>query len=285
LAIRKNDYFISINVYPSNRIEYNLLNFFLGAKKRIGNSYIKTNFLRGEFLNNIKCNEVRNLHNVLQNINLLRNIIDVDDKVVSNLEIAMTDDEENESKLWLQKNYIDNAKPIIGFHCGSSVLKNHINKRWDKFKYAALGNKLIQDYDAQILLFGNETELNMDVNRLMLNRGFITSTSDFMDSMARLKHCDLFVSNDTAFLHCAAVFNIPTVAIFGYTNYKELHPWKTKHIIIRKDLECSPCFYNSPAPVKCKWHNENKFKCMKDINVDEVYDACKHLLVPEIPGD
>ncbi len=37
--IRKNRYDISINVYPSNRKEYNLLNYMLGAKKRIGTKY------------------------------------------------------------------------------------------------------------------------------------------------------------------------------------------------------------------------------------------------------
>ena len=158
-------------------------------------------------------------------------------------------------------------------------MKNHIHKRWDKIKYAELGNRLIKEYNAKILLFGNEFELNEEIKTLLDGNAVIASTDNFMDSIARMNHCKLFVSNDTAFMHSSAALKIPTVAIFAYTNAKELYPWKTKNRIVRKDLECSPCFYNSPKPATCIWTGDDEFKCMKLIETDEVYEACKELIV------
>ncbi len=276
--IRQNKYDISINTYPSNRFEYNVLNFLLGAKKRIAHHYIHTNFFRLEFLNSILINEVKDKHNVLQNFEIVRKLIDISTNAnIGNLEIQIKSEDIESAQNWFRVINPDN-KIIVGFHTGSALLKNHINKRWDKSKYAELGKRLIEKHNALILFFGNEFELNNEINEMLGNRGVVASTKNFMDSMARQMFCNLFVSNDTAFLHTSAAFGIPTVGIFGYTNHKELYPWNTKHIIVRKELDCSPCFYNSPKPASCLWKGEDEFKCIKKISVDEVYEACKKLM-------
>ncbi len=277
--IRSKDYFISINVYPSNRYEYNLVNYFIHANKRLGHKYLYSGFFSLEYLNNISVNEEKDIHNVIQNVNLIKKLFEINENEINGLEINLSEDNENCAVLWLKKQGIDMQKPIIGFHAGSSTLKNHINKRWDKEKYAELGKRLMQDFGASILLFGTENELNDEINNSLNNKGVIASTLNYMDSMSRLKQCDLFVSNDTAFLHSASAFKIPVVAVFGYTNYKELYPWQTPYAIIRKDYDCSPCFFNSPKPASCKWKGKDEFKCIKDISVDEVFDSCKNFLL------
>lgn len=277
--IRKNDYFISINVYPSNRYEYNIVNYLTGANKRLGHEYLNSGIFSLELLNNTKVQEVKDIHNVIQNVNLIKKLIDINDSDVGGMEINVSDDDENCAVIWLKKNGVDLQKPIIGFHAGSSILKNHIHKRWNKEKYISLGNKLMNEFDVRILLFGSENELNAEINNGLNNKAVIASTSNYMDSMSRLKQCCLFVSNDTAFLHSASAFKIPVVAIFGYTNYKELFPWQTESVIVRKDYECSPCFYNSPKPASCKWKGSDEFKCMGNISTDEVFDACSKFLL------
>jgi len=277
--IRRNDYFISINVYPSNRYEYNIVNYFTGAKKRLGHKYSNSGIFSLEFLNNITVKEEKNIHNIVQNVNLIRKLVDITDSEIGGLEINVNEDNENSSILWLIKNGVDMQKPIVGFHAGSSTLKNHVHKRWDKEKFVELGRKLIDEFDATILLFGSEKELNEDINNNLNNKGIIASTLSFMDSMSRLEQCTLFVSNDTAFLHSASAFKIPVVAIFGYTNYKELYPWQTEYVVIRKDYNCSPCFYNSPKPANCIWKGNEEFKCIKNISVSVVYEACSKLLI------
>lgn len=276
--LKNNNYDYSVNVYPANRLEYNLVNAFLGAKKKIAHHYIHSGFSRAEFFNDILIDEVKDRHNVLQNLDLLKPIVtDVKDEEAGRMEIFISDEGMIKADLWITENNMKD-KFLIGFHPGSSILKNHIHKRWDKNKYAELGNRLVKEYDARILLFGNEFELNEEVKSLMNNKAIISSTHNYMDSIARMKYCKLFISNDTAFMHSAAALQIPTVAIFAYTNYKELYPWKVDHITVRKELECSPCFYNSPEPVDCIWKGVDEYKCIKTISVDEVFNACKKLL-------
>lgn len=276
-SLRKNNYDVSINVYPSNRTEYNVVNYFLGAKKRLGHNYTHSDFFRFEILNNVTSDEVPNRHNVLQNFDLVKSLTEMNEKEVKGLEIFLSEDDKKKSEEWIKENDLQN-KLLIGFHAGSAVLKNHINKRWDKEKFAALGNLLREKYDAKILLFGNEFDLNLEIDEMLGGQGILASTSNYMDSMARMRFCNLFVSNDSAFLHSSAAFKIPTVGIFGYTNAQELFPWGTKHLMVRIELDCSPCFYNSPKPVECLWTGKDEFKCMKLITVEDVFEACEILL-------
>lgn len=275
--LRKKQYDISINVYPSNRFEYNLLNYLLGAKKRIAHHYTHTNILRLEFLNTDLINEEPNRHNVLQNVDLIKKFISIGEEEIPPMNIDIPEKKIAEGREWIA-NISSGSENLIGFHPGSALLKNHINKRWDKNKFAELGKILIEKHNVTILLFGNEFELIDEINQALEGRAIIASTNNFLDSLVRMKYCKVFVSNDTAFLHSAAALQIPVVGIFGYTNHRELYPWKTKHVIVRKDYDCSPCFYNSPKAASCKWSGNEKFKCIKDIMVDEVYNAVLQLL-------
>lgn len=276
--LKRYDYDYSVNVYPANRFEYNFLNSLLGAKKKIAHHYNHTNFTRAEYFNDILVNEVKDRHNVLQNVDLINQIINVNDNETGKLEIFVSDLHRQSASNWINKN-ISGKEMIVGFHPGSALLKNHIHKRWDKNKFAELGNILISKYNASILLFGNEFELNEEIKSKLNGNALIASDSDFMNSISRMEHCNLFVTNDTAFLHSAAALNIPTVAIFGYTNHKELLPWKSKHVVVRKDFDCSPCFYNSPKPAECIYKGEDEFKCIKLISVGDVYQSIKELLL------
>lgn len=276
-SLRKNNYDVSINVYPSNRTEYNLVNYFLGAKRRLGHNYTHSDFIRLEILNNVTADEIPNRHNVMQNFDLVKTLAAMDEKEVQGMEIFLSEEDKKNSKYWIEENKLS-EKFLVGFHAGSATLKNHIHKRWDKNKFAALGRLLEEKHNTKILLFGNEFDLNLEIDELLDGKGILASTSNYMDSMARMRFCNLFVSNDSAFLHSAAAFKIPTVGIFGYTNANELFPWGTKHLIVRKELDCSPCFYNSPKPVECLWKGDEEFKCMKTISVEEVFEACEILL-------
>jgi len=275
--LRKNKYDFSVNVYPSNRLEYNFLNFLLGAKKRISFKYVYSGFFRMEYLNNIIIPEEKNIHNVIQNIKILDVFDKNHGKEAGPMQIFIPDEFMNKAKKWMSENNLS-ENILIGVHAGSSTLKNHINKRWNVDKYVLLLEKLMKNYNAKILLFGSELDVNSYLQNKLGSDSVQASTDNFLDSAARLGFCKLFVTNDTAFLHSASAMEVPVVAIFGYTNAKELYPWKTRNVVVRKELDCSPCFYNSPKPARCLWKDENEFKCIKSIEVDEVYKACTELL-------
>ena len=52
VGLRKK-YDATINVYPSNRKEYNLISFLIGAKKRVGVEYLRMNSQNLGWLNNV----------------------------------------------------------------------------------------------------------------------------------------------------------------------------------------------------------------------------------------
>ena len=282
--IRRNKYDISINVYPSNRKEYNLLNRMLGAKTRIASSYDNFSKANWDFLNTKLKHEVKDRHNVLENFDLVKLAApEAKEEELSGIEIDVPlEDEVHATEYIIDNNLSD--KLLIGFHAGSALFKRHINKRWAADKYAELAQRLNQKYNAHFFLFGTEMDVNEYINKKMPEIASIPKSNGIMQSIAIMEKCSLFVSNDTALMHIAAGIKVPTVAIFGYTNYKELYPWQNEHVIIRKELECSPCFFNSPKSVKCIYTGEDEFKCVKTIEVNEVFDACSKL-IEEIPGN
>ncbi len=284
IALRKNRYDVSLNVYPSNRREYNIVNRMLGAKRRIGtkyNHYSSSNF---DFLNNMLALEVKDEHNVVENFELIKLIApNAGENELGGYDIFLKDDENSFAESYISKNEIKKNK-LIGFHAGSATFKGHINKRWAVDKFAEIANRLGKDYGSKILLFGTEKDINESIRSKAPDYALIPDETNIMQSIALMSKCCLFVSNDAALMHIAAALKIPTVAIFGYTNFCELRPWKTKNIIVRKELDCSPCFFNSPKPVNCIYSGADEFKCIKTIGVDEVFEACRRL-IEEIPGN
>ena len=276
LALRKHKYDYSINVYPSNRWEYNVLDRMIGAKKRIAVKYLHYSGRNLDILNSVLVNEVKDRHNVLQNFDLAKIIAPgMNENELGPYEIITS----NEDKVWAEKYINDNnlkGKLLIGFHAGSQTFKGHINKRWRN--YTELAHKLTKEHGAAIILFGTEKDVNTAIHEAAGDITFIPETKTITQSIALMKHCSLFVSNDTALMHISAALQIPTVAVFAYTNYNELYPWKNKHIIVRHDLPCSPCFFNSPKPVNCIFTGDEEFKCIKEITTEEVYSACKTLI-------
>lgn len=281
-ALKKNSYDYSLNVYPSNRREYNVVQYLTGAKHRIAAKYLHEAGINLDFLNTQLIPEVRDRHNVIENFELIKQIVpnaaeeELGDYV---LNIPAGDTEYAES--YYKENKLNDIF-VVGFHAGSATFKGHINKRWSSFKYAELAKELNAKYNANILLFGTEDDVNNSILKEITAFGFKPKVSGIMQSLALMKQCNLFVSNDTALMHLASGLGIPQVAIFGYTNSRELHPWKNRHIIVRKDLKCSPCFYNSPKPVKCIYEADEEFKCIRTIMVSDVMEACEKL-IEEIP--
>ena len=282
--IRRNRYDVSIDVYPSNRKEYNLLNLMLGAKRRIATKYLNFSRSNWDYLNTQLKQEVKDRHNVLENFDLVKLLApEAEESELRDIKFNISiEDEVSAADFMIEKQIMESF--LVGFHAGSATFKRHINKRWAAEKYISLAEKLNEQYGAHILLFGTEKDVNNYIHERTENFTSIPNEKNIMQSIALMEKCKLFVTNDTALMHISAGLKIPTVAIFGYTNYKELYPWHNKHIIVRKELDCSPCFFNSPRPVQCVFTGEDEFKCIKTIGLEEVMDAAEKL-IKEIPGN
>jgi heptosyltransferase-2 len=272
--IRKK-YDASVNVYPSNRKEYNIISYIIGAKKRAGIVYLRKNKSNFGYLNNVKVLENDNVHNVQANIKLCEALVGKKFTEEPPLEFPIPKNEIVSASKYLNEHSVSDNELVIGFHPGCATLKNHIKRRWEPEKFADLGKKLIQDHNARILIFGGpeEDELKEKIRALInSDKVNIVKAESLTISSAILKRCNLFVTNDSSQMHIAAAMGLKVVAIIGPTNQKYIYPWKTEHQIVSLNLDCSPCFFYSPRPLICN-RTDVKFKCIKELTVDMVYSS------------
>lgn len=279
LALRKK-YSHSINVYPSNRKEYNLISFLIGAEKRASVSYLRMDFENLGFLNNVRIVENDNLHNVQENLLLVKKSLNIETDEEPELIFHLNDDDNSFAREYLNKIKIEKDDFVIGIHPGCSTLKNHINRRWEPEKFAALASRLISEFKAKVLFFGgpDEDELISGIlSRMGIERGFRVKTQNLAQTAAVMKRCNVFVSNDSSLMHVSAALQLKTVAIIGPTNINYIHPWKSGHRIASLKLDCSPCFHYSPKPLSCK-REDIKYKCIRELSVERVFEEIKKIL-------
>ncbi len=278
-SLRKK-YDASINAYPSNRREYNIINFLIGAKKRATIKYLRKDFVNLGFLNNVRVTENDSLHNVQENLKLCEKLFNQKYNEQPDLEFQLTKDDISYNETYLKNKNISGNDIVIGFHPGSATLKNQIKRRWEPEKFAELGKRLIKNYDAKILIFGGpeEDELKKNINSMIdSNNSIVVNTDNLAQSAAIIKRCNLFITNDSSLMHVASAMKANIIALLGPTNPNYIYPWKTNHKIVRLTLDCSPCFIYSPRPLIC-FRNDVKFKCMKELTEDMVYNAAKDFL-------
>src|SRR4029079_3877255 len=162
-----------------------------------------------------------------------------------------------------------------GFHAGTALFKNHIRRRWDPEKFAELAKRIHREFGNKILLFGgpDDIEANETIRHLASDSIIEIKTKSIMDSIAIMQKLSLLISNDSALMHIAGALKIPIVAIFGPTNETYVHPWKTNYEVVHTGIECRPCFYYSPKPLTCYRSPEEHFLCIRNIEVESVFQA------------
>lgn len=146
-------------------------------------------------------------------------------------------------------------------------------REWMPERFAAIGDRLVERFNADVLIFGGpkESELVRTVTNLMKARAIpFAGNLQIRELAACIEKCDLFLTNDTGPMHIAAAVGTPTVSLFGPGNHIRFQPIGELHQIIRHDVPCSPC---KQFTDKCQ---DNI--CMKGIGVDEVWQSISHAL-------
>ncbi len=159
-------------------------------------------------------------------------------------------------------------KPTLGINAGATYGSA---KRWYPERFAEVAAYFKEKYD--IIIFGgpNEVEMAQEIEDNLKRLGVenfinLAGKTDIEALCANIGGCSLFITNDSGPMHVAAAYQVPTVAIFGPTRYKETSQWMNKKSkIVRHELECSPCMKRE-CPLK---HHD----CMKGITAFEVITA------------
>ena len=269
----------SINFCPSNRRDYNLAAYIVRSPLRIGQRYVIRDLLELNFLKNRTVREDDSLHNVEENLRLLE-FLDVGTRNAYPLDFFATENERHIAEQWTLEQGLE-GRMLIGMHPGASAFKNHTRKKWSEESFAALIDHLAAELtDNAFLLFGGPEE--QDLRKTVISsvrtgeRVLSVDSVSVRQAAALMMRCRLFISNDSGPMHMAAAAKIPTVAIFGPTNPVWVRPWGVEHRVVRAGISCSPCFRYSPRPLRCVAGRD--FVCLREITVEEVYDACMDLL-------
>ena len=275
-----NQYDATINVYPSNRKEYNIISFLIGAKKRYAVRYKRMFNQNLGWLNNAVIDENDDTHNVETNVKMIEKLLGQKLNDIPPLEIFFSNDEEIFAQKYLEDLEISDKDFVIGIHPGCATLKNHIKRRWEPEKFIGISKKLISEYDSKIFLFGGveEEELKTKIfEGINSNRVHIIKTSTLLQSAAVMKRCNLFLTNDSALMHIASALQLNVAALIGPTNVHYIHPWRTNYEIISLNLDCSPCFFYSPKPLSCS-REDVQFKCIKELSVDFAFEKLNNFI-------
>lgn len=252
---------IDLAVILSSTFRNNFIAFASGADYRIGyDRPCGSFFLTKKVPIDLKLNT---FHRVDLYLSLLQAIgIHPEDKEIV---VSITEDGEKIADEYFEKNTIDLNRPIVAVHPGSR--QKYI--RWKEKGFAEVADKLIETYNAQVILIGsnNERDLVDSISLSMKNTPFVAVGLPLTGLVSLLKRCSLFIGNSTGPMHIAAALKVPVVAIFGsihpLDHYQKWGPWGEGHIVVSKDLGCKNCY-----PADCK-----TFDCLRLITVMDVLEA------------
>lgn len=262
--LRERNFDLSIDF--QRKFRTSLLAYLSGAKHRVGyhqpNGVLCT--VRVPDLNTkaIRAGRVSSVHAIDRYFDLLHAVgVEATDRT---LELFITDTDRTFADDLIIAKGIEADRLKVGLFPGAGWKL----REWMPDRFAAIGDRAAQQFDAQVLLFGgaHEVKLVKQVAGLMATEAIsLAGTLRIRELAALIKRCDLFITNDTGPMHVAAALNTPTVALFGPGDHIRFQPLDPIHTTVRHHVPCNPCkqFTN-----RCK----NNI-CMKLITVDEVWET------------
>ncbi|MCX8118185.1 MAG: lipopolysaccharide heptosyltransferase II [Desulfobacterota bacterium] len=156
------------------------------------------------------------------------------------------------------------GNPLVGLNPGAAYGSA---KCWSPERFGELGRRLARARKAKVIIFGSESERR--IGRRILdhlgNDGIdLTGRTNLLQLAALLERCAFLLTNDTGTMHVATAVGTPVVAIFGPTDPSATGPWGEGHVVVKKEVSCSPCF---------KRVCPTDHRCMEQITVEEVEEV------------
>ena len=143
-------------------------------------------------------------------------------------------------------------------------------KLWDYEKFSALGRAIVERHGLSAAVVGgpSQRETAERICRGMGGGGFnLAGALDLQGLAALMRLARFSVTLDSGPMHISVAAGTPVVALFGPTAPWRTGPFGRGHVVVRRDLPCSPCFRKRCAdPV-----------CMSGITVQEVLRAVEGL--------
>ncbi len=244
-----------------------LLAYTTGARVRVG--------LDGKFrsrLYTVRIKEQEPRRNVIQSYFQFLKLLHVEPDSFKT-EIFLTEDERREARIYLKWQGIDLDRPIVGLHPGASWPA----KVWLSDRFVELANRIIAKLGAQVLVTQGPKDRDAvaEVSRQCVGNITVLEVLPLRQLAAILSHVSVYVANDSGPMHIAVAVGTKTIGIFGPGEENIWFPYKESdgHLALRKDVWCHPCHLDF-----CDKTGEGYMKCMRLLEVEEVFNAVKERL-------
>jgi heptosyltransferase-3 len=257
--LRNRDYDLVIDLFGNPRTA--LMTYFSRATYRVGYDF------RGrQYAYNILVRpRGGEVHNTEFNLDALRALgVEIVDREIG---FFISETEEAYAAQFVRQERL-NGELVIGLNASGSWY----TKRWGLKNFARLGDKLVERYEAKVLLLWGPGELQnaRAIKAMMHHPAIISPKSTLKQLGAFLKRCSLVISNDAGPMHLAAILCVPTLGIYGPTNPHLQGPLGEKSSWVRLEgLECLGCNLTA-CPIG--------HLCMERLSVDTVLDAVRRRL-------
>ena len=139
-------------------------------------------------------------------------------------------------------------------------------KKWPVQNWINLAEDLISNY--QVVFVGLDASIKNKIDSLESSNIInLIGKTNLKDAVEVLSNAECVVSNDSGLMHLSAAVDTPIVGIYGSSSPRYTPPLckASRHEIIYKDLDCSPCFKRS-----CPLGHTN---CLNYITVDMVLSS------------
>ena len=285
LKLRKEKYDAVITIYPSQGIYSAVIMWIIGGKlriqyyidyilkflsSRVGGIYYNDKYNMGiiKKIHNILVNKslnVKEKHAVYLNINLVKELFNCgNEENEPILYYYITDDEVKFSEeFWNENNLNDSF--VIGIHPGTG--KYPPFKRWSLDHWGKLIKMINEKYkNVKFLVFIGpfEDEYYNYFNNLNLNNLIVARGMNLRKSISLISKCNFFISADSGLSHCASLFKIPQITMFGPVDYKYIQPFSENCKVVVPDN------YKPFYIPHCGFISK-PYDCMENLNPEKVF--------------
>ncbi len=267
-----------------NAFDAAILAYLAGIPERIGYNRDGRGFLLSRAVPFTA--ETRQLHHVLYYLNLLKEVGLV--PIYRHPWIYITPEERE----YARDRISHMRRPIVLLNPGATYGSA---KRWPSERFSQLANRVLQELGSSIIIVGAPSEQDVageilqGIDKDAVNSGYVMNLAGqttLRELITLISQVDVMVTNDSGPMHIAYATGTPLVAIFGSTDpdltgplsfiHPEKYGYKTdiefyaQDRVIKKSLNCSPCFRR-----ECP---QGDVRCLKEISTDEVMEAVRDVL-------
>lgn len=159
--------------------------------------------------------------------------------------------------------------PFITIFPGASIPE----RRWGVEKFREVAERL-QAKGSRVVVVGGREDASAAEEIVSGISGLnLAGRTSLAETAAVIAKSALLISGDSGILHIAVGLGKPTVSLFGPGIAKKWAPLGEDHIVINKNLSCSPCTKFGYTP-RCSIN----VRCMSEISVDEVTTSVFQLI-------